>query len=74
MQTLVEEAKEAALFKDLPAQRAKGDELWLMELASKKDMRPHAMQALTWLQRQRERGSVRMTRALVDCGVHLPDT
>ena len=32
------------------------------------------MQALMWLQRQRERGSARMTRALVDCGVHLPDT
>jgi hypothetical protein len=74
VQALVEEAKEAALFKDLPAQRAKGDELWLMELASKQDRRPHAMQALMWLQRQRERGSARMTRALVDCGVHLPDT
>ena len=49
VQALVDEAKAKALFQDLPAGREKGEVIWLMELASVKERRPHAMQALPWL-------------------------
>ena len=53
---MVDEAKAKALFQDLPAGREKGEVIWLMELASVEERRPHAMQALLWLQQQREDG------------------
>ena len=71
---MVEEAQNLKGFVELPAGREKSDTVWLMELASVPAARPRAMQALLWLQEQRENTGKRLGSAMAICSLHLPDT
>ena len=71
---MVEEAQNRKGFVELPAGREKSDTVWLMELASVPAARPRAMQALLWLQEQRENTGRRLGSAMAICSLHLPDT
>ena len=70
---MVEEAQNLKGFVELPAGREKSDTVWLMELASVPAARPRAMQALLWLQEQRENAGRRLGSAMAICSLHLPD-
>ena len=74
VERLVEEAQNLKGFVELPAGREKSDTVWLMELASVPAARPRAMQALLWLQEQRENTGKRLGSAMAICSLHLPDT
>ena len=70
----MEEARNLQGFVELPAGREKSDTVWLMELASVPAARAGAMQALLWLQEQRENAERRLGSAMAICSLHLPDT